>query len=94
MPAIWANIESSIDKLVKTHATPTEWAKAAESSERITEQGQLTEALRNSGLGGEVTRSVLEEWNKQPDATHYGFEADHHALVFFDSGRSKKVFRW
>jgi hypothetical protein len=94
MPTLWAGITQSIENLEMRHASSIEWTRLAESCDPITSLAELDATLRLAGISIEDRETVRSEWGKTSPVVHYGFESDHHALVFFADDHASKVFKW
>ncbi len=95
MPNIWASVVDEILRLEKTKSTKSEWSAVAESEELVEAREQLEGILNESKLSEQERMLALQMFQSGPLITHFGFDADYHALVFFDATqRSTRVFAW
>ena len=95
MPDAWAAIHSKIDRLENSHATPAEWTKAADGSEKITRISQLHTTLTTLLLDASEQRQLDKLFRTSARTIHFGFECNYHALVFFDSNdRPVRILKW
>ena len=96
MPEFWASIAGGIAALKKVNATRTQWTKAADSASPILTVAQLHTAIAATGAPADAVERQrqldhLESlFHTSRRTIHFGFECDHHAIVFFDSqGRQR-----
>lgn len=95
MPVIWATIRNEIEVLETKQAAPDQWARKAESSERIFNKEQLTHTVAHLTLPVPEKERLLMYLSSSTQAIHYGFEGNYHALVFFDAqNKPSHVLKW
>lgn len=95
MPSIWQGIRTDIDALEKSKASPLQWEKQSESVEHILDDRQLSQLTAHLSLV-ESEQTALQWYRSTAAQTiHYGFEGNHHALVFFDlHNKPSHVLKW
>lgn len=95
MLSMWSKVGDQIELLESKNATQREWKSASESEVLIKSSEQLAELIERSRLEPKVKSDILQGYNPNRLTAHYGFDADYHALVFFDKvQKSTRVFKW
>ena len=99
MPAIWASIQAQIDELKKGEAAQRQWRKLADNASRISTLEDLHKAIAATGVSADPLERERQQkhlenlFHASHRTIHFGFECDHHAIVFFDSvGRQLYVY--
>ncbi|MDZ4287649.1 MAG: hypothetical protein U0984_06815 [Prosthecobacter sp.] len=94
MHGVWAGIIDQILALEGRHASRAQWRAAAEFEEVVRSRRDLNLVVDGMGVD-DLTEAEAVAWFQRSRLTaHYGFEANLHALVFFDAaGRATKVLR-
>lgn len=94
MPKIWSNIESSINDLETSRATPSQWTAVAESSDTILSENQLLTLLPFKTSETIKINNALSNFRNAEKVIHFGFEANHHAVVFFSANKTTSLIKW
>jgi|GEM_PF-1528934 len=95
MPELWAGVRTKIDSLEASRATFPEWAKVADSFEKITSITKLRATLAKVSPDAEERRKAEQSFQTAACAGNFGLECNIHALVFFDSaGRTVRTIKW
>lgn len=95
MPKIWAGVVDEIRSLEKTKSVKSKWSAAAESEELVKTREQLEGILNRSRLSEQERALARQMFKSGQLIAHFGFEADYHALVFFDATQKPtRVFAW
>lgn len=95
MATLWNKVGDKVELLGSRNASRSEWKSESESEEPITNQRQLRECIERSRLETHAKTEAFEIFRTSEFVAHYGFDADYHALVFFDKSRhSIRAFKW
>ena len=93
--ANWTHVVNRINQLDEKKASKEEWASAATTAHPIADRRDLGEILAPLKQNENDHRSCQVRYLQSAEAVSYGFEGDHHALVFFDeSSKATHVMKW
>jgi hypothetical protein len=91
--ALFQPIRDRIDSL--ENASESEWESAAASSEEVASLDELASLTRNVGFAPGERMGLVADFHRAARVTHFGFEANYHALVFFQaSGKPFRIEKW
>ena len=95
MTGLWASVGDEIRSLEDTKSIKAKWSAAAESEEPVKTREQLDGILNRSRLSEQERTQARQMFKAGQLIAHFGFDADYHALVFFDATqRPARVFAW
>ena len=90
---MFASMRSEIDSL--KGASKEKWISASGSHQKIQSPTELQELTRPILFTEDERMQLLNDFNKAHSTMYFGFDGNHHALVFFDpSGAPMRVEKW